>query len=130
MLFWTESISLPDVTEDQLVEAIGREQIDDGWIAQLEITGMNYLHSMAFERPDGRMGFYLERRGPELDEWHEGVTRDRTRVTLPRPWWQFWAESIETFLFEREEMLSAFRQFLNGEDRPSVADWTAIPPSY
>ena len=130
MLFWTDQISLPEVTEAEMVEAFGEKAIRDGWIAQLEINEQDFLHVMALRRPSGSLGYYLERRGPDPDEWYEGVTPKRSKVIMPRPWWQFWGKDIEAYLFEHEEMLEAFRQFLGGVANPSVAEWRAIPPSY
>ncbi|MEP1420823.1 MAG: hypothetical protein ABJK59_03520 [Erythrobacter sp.] len=130
MMFWTEQSSLSNPDWSELCETIASENIDDGWIAQLESSDRNYLHSMAFQRPNGDLGFYLELRGPEPDQWFEGIPPNREKVVLTRPWWQFWGKDLAVHLFEKSEMLEAFSQFLEGEAQPRVAYWSEIPPSY
>ncbi len=130
MRFWTENVGLEGLTEQQLRGALDSEKVSDGWIAQLEKTEKDYLHTMAFIKPSGEVGFYLERRGPNPNQWYRGVTPDRPKYILPRHWWQFWAKDIEIHLFGREEMIDVFCQFLDGESQPDQAKWEEIPPSY
>ena len=130
MIFWTEHSSLSNPSEDELRAIIANETIDDRWIGQLEVSKRHYLHTMAFQRPDGNLGFYLELRGPNPDNWFEGIPPNREKVIFDRPWWQFWGKDIAVYLFEKSEMIEAFLQFLEGQTQPRIARWSEISPSY
>lgn len=130
MEYWSESTSLNNPSEIELREALANEKISDGWIGQIQSSDTDYLHTMAMELVGGGLGFYLERRGPNPSEWYEGVTRDRPKALLAKPWWQFWGQNKQAYLFEREDMAESFCAFLQGESRPQLAIWESIPPSY
>ena len=127
MQFWTEKTAIDDPSETQLREALLSENFSNGCIAQLEATSKDYLHTMAFNRPTGGLGFYIERRGPSPDDWFAGVTPGRAKVIISKPWWMFWVADIETHLFDLDEMVAIFCQHLRGETH---YDWVRIPPSY
>ena len=130
MEFWTEKTALTEPSVPQLRDALHSEEVSEGWIGQIEKFDKDYLHAMAFMKPTGEAGFYLERRGPEPDQWYMGITPGRPKHILPMPWWQFWAKDIEIYLFEHDEMVEAFCQVLSGVSQPDLAEWEEIPPSY
>lgn len=130
MRYWSANTEITRPTERQLKQTLKSEKISFGWIAQLENNPRDFVHAMAYMKPSGEYGFYLERRGPKPDEWFEGITPGRARIRFPRPWWQFWRKDTEIHLFERKEMVSAFSEFLAGETQPRTAKWSSIPPSY
>jgi hypothetical protein len=119
------------VSAEKLQQCLADLPAKDGEIVQLGLTPQRYIHTMVMRDGTRGVGFYLEKRGPNADQWNTGEPCDgRPKSKMMRPWWQFWGSDFEAFLFTREEMTAVIMSYFCGEESPKQVRWVPILPSY